>query len=84
MELLNLLCTSDPDTLRDLTMIYSTSTVARRNTSQLYENDILDYHDIKIDEDATSRVAEMFHVYLKNMGYQLKFGKRKKKKEKPC
>ena len=51
-------------------MMYSSSPAARRNFIRLFTGDPIE-HNITLDEDAVSRGAESFNVYMKQNGYRL-------------
>ncbi len=59
-------------------MIHSVSPQARRLTEQLLTDDPYDI-DIKLDDKSVNRTAQIANIYLKVMGYRLKFIKKPKK-----
>ena len=59
-------------------MIHSVSPQARRLVEQMLTDDPYDI-DIKLDENSINRTAQIANVYLKAMGYRLKFLKKLKK-----
>lgn len=59
-------------------MIHSVSPQARRLVEQMLTDDPYDI-DIKLDENSVNRTAQIANIYLKVMGYRLKFNKRVKK-----
>lgn len=72
MEMTNLLMNRNSEALNKFNMLYSSSIVGRRSISQIYEGEI-DPDEVKFNEDATNRNAEIFRVYLKGLGVGLKF-----------
>lgn len=73
MEYSNLLMTQRPELLAYMSMLYSTSVMGRRDTGQLYENNVLELEDIKMSDHAKNRAAEIATVYLKSIGIGLEF-----------
>jgi len=73
MEYSNLLMTQRPDLLAYMSMLYSTSVIGRRDTGQLYENNVLDLENIEMSDNAKNRAAEIATVYLKSIGIGLEF-----------
>lgn len=71
MEFTNLLCNMNPDLLRELSMIYSTSVQARRDSGQLFTNNVLEGEDIDIRDDARNRAGEILKVQLRTIGIGL-------------
>ena len=59
-------------------MIHSVSPQARRLVEQMLTDDPYDI-DVKLDDNSINRTAQIANVYLKAMGYRLKFLKRAKK-----
>lgn len=59
-------------------MIHSVSPQARRLTEQLLTDDPYDI-DIRLDENSVNRSAQIANVYLKAMGYRLRFTKKLKR-----
>ena len=59
-------------------MIHSVSPQARRLTEQMLTDDPYDI-DIRLDDNSINRTAQITNVYLKAMGYRLKFKKKLKK-----
>lgn len=59
-------------------MIHSVSPQARRLVEQMLVDDPYDI-DIKLDDNSINRTAQIANVYLKTMGYRLKFTKKLKK-----
>ena len=59
-------------------MIHSVSPHARRLVEEMLVDDPYDI-DIKLDDNSTNRSAQIANVYLKSMGYRLKFIKKLKK-----
>lgn len=59
-------------------MIHSVSPQARRLAEQMLTDNPYDI-DIKLTEDSVNRSAQIANIYLKAMGYRLKFFKRPKK-----
>ena len=59
-------------------MIHSVSPQARRLTEQMLTDDPYDI-DIKLDENSINRTAQIANIYLKTMGYRLKFTKKLKR-----
>ena len=59
-------------------MIHSVSPQARRLVEQMLTDDPYDI-DIKLDDNSINRTAQIANVYLKAMGYRLKFLKKIKK-----
>ena len=59
-------------------MIHSVSPQARRLTEQLLTDDPYDI-DIRLDDKSVNRSAQIANVYLKAMGYRLRFTKKFKK-----
>ena len=59
-------------------MIHSVSPQARRLVEQMLTDNPYDI-DIKLDENSVNRTAQIANVYLKTMGYRLKFLKKLKK-----
>lgn len=59
-------------------MIHSVSPQARRLTEQMLTDDPYDI-DIKLDENSINRTAQIANIYLKTMGYKLKFSKKLKR-----
>ena len=59
-------------------MIHSVSPKARRLTEQMLTGDPF-ITDIKLDDDASNRSAEILNTYLKSMGLKFVFNKRLKK-----
>lgn len=59
-------------------MIHSVSPQARRLTEQMLTDDPYDI-DIKLDENSINRTAQIANIYLKTMGYRLKFNKKLKR-----
>lgn len=59
-------------------MIHSVSPQARRLVEQMLTDDPYDI-DIKLDDNSVNRTAQIANVYLKTMGYRLKFLKKLKK-----
>ncbi len=59
-------------------MIHSVSPQARRLVEQMLTDDPYDI-DIKLSDNAINRTAQIANIYLKTMGYRLKFIKIKKK-----
>ena len=59
-------------------MIHSVSPQARRLTEQMLTDDPYDI-DIKLDENSINRTAQISNIYLKNLGYRLKFSKKLKR-----
>ena len=59
-------------------MIHSVSPQARRLVEQMLTDDPYDI-DIKLDDNSINRTAQIANVYLKTMGYRLKFIKKIKK-----
>ena len=58
-------------------MIHSVSPQARRLTEQMLTDDPYDIN-IKLDDTSINRTAQIANIYLKTMGYRLKFTKKKK------
>lgn len=59
-------------------MIHSVSPQARRLVEQMLTDDPYDI-DIRLDDNSVNRVAQIANIYLKTMGYRLKFLKKLKK-----
>ena len=59
-------------------MIHSVSPQARRLTEKLLVDDPHDI-DIRLDDKSINRSAQIANIYLKTMGYRLKFSKKFKK-----
>lgn len=59
-------------------MLYSVSPQARRLVEQMLVDDPYDI-DIKLDDNSINRTAQIANIYLKVMGYRLKFIKKLKK-----
>lgn len=59
-------------------MIHSVSPQARRLVEQMLTDNPYDI-DIKLDENSVNRSAQIANIYLKAMGYRLKFFKKRKK-----
>lgn len=59
-------------------MIHSVSPHARRLVEEMLVDDPYDI-DIKLDDNSTNRSAQIANVYLKTMGYRLRFIKKLKK-----
>lgn len=59
-------------------MIHSVSPQARRLAEQMLTDDPYDI-DIKLDDNSINRTAQVANIYLKAMGYRLKFTKKLKK-----
>lgn len=59
-------------------MIHSVSPQARRLAEQMLTDNPYDI-DIKLDDNSINRSAQIANVYLKAMGYRLKFYKRRRK-----
>lgn len=59
-------------------MIHSVSPQARRLVEQMLTDNPYDI-DIKLDENSVNRTAQIANIYLKTMGYRLKFNKKYKK-----
>ena len=59
-------------------MIHSVSPQARRLVEQMLTDDPYDI-DIKLDDNSINRTAQIANIYLKVMGYRLKFNKIRKK-----
>lgn len=59
-------------------MIHSVSPQARRLAEQMLTDNPYDI-DIKLNDNSVNRSAQIANIYLKSMGYRLKFLKKKKK-----
>lgn len=59
-------------------MIHSVSPQARRLTEQMLTDNPYDI-DIKLDDNSINRTAQIANIYLKVMGYRLKFTKKLKR-----
>lgn len=59
-------------------MIHSVSPQARRLAEQMLTDNPYDI-DIKLDDNSINRTAQIANVYLKTMGYRLRFLKKMKK-----
>ena len=59
-------------------MVHSVSPQARRLVEQMLTDDPYDIN-IKLDDNSINRTAQIANVYLKTMGYRLKFLKKSKK-----
>ena len=59
-------------------MVHSVSPQARRLVEQMLTDDPYDI-DIKLDDNSVNRTAQIANIYLKAMGYRLKFTKKLKK-----
>ena len=59
-------------------MIHSVSPQARRLVEQMLTDNPYDI-DIKLDDNSINRSAQIANIYLKAMGYRLKFFKKRKK-----
>ena len=66
----------------ELLMIHSVSPHARRLVEEIFTGDPY-MVDIKLDENSSSRSAEIVNAYLKAMGYRLVFEKTPKVKKRP-
>lgn len=66
---------NDPKILTKLIFLYSSSPMARKDITQLYENGFTD--NIKINPDAANRNVEIFNVILKAKGIGMRFKKKK-------
>lgn len=77
MEIANL-CHMGPEYVACMVMMYSSSPHARRSTQKLYTGDPFDIN-IKLDNKAKNRNAEIIDTRLKTCGYRLVFKKVPKK-----
>ena len=73
MELQNLLISNNVDFVRNIMMTMASSLQARRNVSELYENDPFNYDEITVDEECTNRNIEILMRKFSCMGIKTKF-----------
>ena len=59
-------------------MVHSVSPQARRRVEEMLTDDPYDI-DIRLDENSVNRTAQIANIYLKVMGYRLRFNKKLKK-----